>query len=104
MPDFIASEDWLTCRTHSKLSFYAALSRCPNLDNHLHDSICICTIDTLLGFLSNLGVFAVGGARGYIHVEMSRLVGKPTMWFPNGSDTNRAVQAQKMPRGLKFWI
>ena len=26
------------------------------------------------------------------------------MWFPNGSDTNRAVQAQKMARGLKFWI
>ena len=24
--------------------------------------------------------------------EMSRLVGKPTMWFPNRSDTNRAVQ------------
>ena len=25
--------------------------------------------------------------------DMSRLVGKPTMWFPNRSDTNRAVQA-----------
>ena len=35
---------------------------------------------------------------------MSRLVGKPTMWFPNRSDPNRPVQAQKMARGLKFWI
>ena len=35
---------------------------------------------------------------------MSRLVGKPTMWFPNRSDTNRPVQAQKRARSLKFWI
>ena len=34
---------------------------------------------------------------------MSRLVGKPTMWFPNRFNTNRAVQAQKMARSLKFW-
>ena len=35
---------------------------------------------------------------------MSRLVGKPTMWFPNRSDTNRAVQAQKTARSMKFRI
>ena len=35
--------------------------------------------------------------------HMSHLVGKPTMWFPNRSDTNRAVQAQKTARSLKFW-
>ena len=35
---------------------------------------------------------------------MSRLVGKPTMWFPSRSDTNRPVQSQKMARSLKFWI
>ena len=35
---------------------------------------------------------------------MSGLVGKPTMWFPNRSDTNRAVQAQKRPRSLKFGV
>ena len=34
---------------------------------------------------------------------MSRLVGKQTMWFPNRSDTNQAVQAQKMARSLTFW-
>ena len=34
----------------------------------------------------------------------SRLVGKPTMWFPNRSDTNRPVQAQKRARCLKFRI
>ena len=26
------------------------------------------------------------------------------MWFPNRSDTNRSVQAQKRARSLKFWI
>ena len=31
-------------------------------------------------------------------------MGKPTMWFPNRSDTNRAVQAQKMARDWKFWF
>ena len=38
--------------------------------------------------------------------QMSRLVRKPTMWFPNRSDTNRPVQAQKRARSLKlkFWI
>ena len=35
---------------------------------------------------------------------MSHLVRKPTMWFANRSDTNRAVQSQKMVRGWKFWI
>ena len=31
-------------------------------------------------------------------------MGKQTMWFPNRSDTNRAVQAQKRARSLKFRI
>ena len=35
---------------------------------------------------------------------MSHLVGKPTMWFPNRSDTNGPVQAQKRARSLKFRI
>ena len=26
----------------------------------------------------------------------------PTFWFPTRSDTNQAVQLQKMARGLKF--
>ena len=29
---------------------------------------------------------------------------KPTFWFPTWSDTNQAVQLQKIARGLKFWI
>ena len=37
------------------------------------------------------------------NLHMSRLLGKPTMWFQNRSDTNRPVQAQKMARSLKFW-
>ena len=35
---------------------------------------------------------------------MSRLVGKPTMWFPSRSDTNRPVQSQKTARSMKFRI
>ena len=35
---------------------------------------------------------------------LSRLVGKQTMWFTSRSDTNRAVQAQKQARSLKFQI
>ena len=29
---------------------------------------------------------------------------KPTFWFPTSSDTNQAVQLQKMARGLNFRI
>ena len=29
---------------------------------------------------------------------------KPTFWFPTWSDTNQAVQLQKMARVLKSWI
>ena len=29
---------------------------------------------------------------------------KPTFWLPTWSDTNQAVQQQKMARGLKFCI
>ena len=39
-----------------------------------------------------------------IHLHLSRLVGKPTMWFPNRSDTNQLVQAQERARSLKFRI
>ena len=35
---------------------------------------------------------------------MSHIMRKPTIWFPNRSDTYRAVHAQKMARGWKFWI
>ena len=36
--------------------------------------------------------------------KLSRLMGKPTMWFLNRSDINRAVQPQKIARSLKFPI
>ena len=36
--------------------------------------------------------------------HMSRDVRKQTFWFPTLSDTNKAVQPQKMARGLKFQI
>ena len=37
-------------------------------------------------------------------VDMSRVMRKPMFWFPTRSDTNQAVQLQKMARGLKFRI
>ena len=36
--------------------------------------------------------------------DESACLRKPTMWFPNRSDTNRPVQAQKQARSLKFRI
>ena len=36
--------------------------------------------------------------------RVSRLVGKPTMWFLNSSNTNQAVQSQKTARSMKFRI
>ena len=35
---------------------------------------------------------------------LSRVMRKPTFWFPTWSDTNQTVQLQKMARGLKFRI
>ena len=42
----------------------------------------------------------------FVHTikHMSCLVGKPTVWFPNRSDTNQAVQAPKTATGWKLWI
>ena len=37
-------------------------------------------------------------------IIMSLCVRKPTVWVPTWSDSNRAVQSQKMVRGWKFWI
>ena len=36
--------------------------------------------------------------------HLSLCVRKPTIWVPTWSDTNRAVQSQKMVRGWKFLI
>ena len=36
--------------------------------------------------------------------KMRCVMRKPTFWFPTWSDTNQAVQLQKMARGLKFQI
>ena len=49
-----------------------------------------------------LSVFVVGA---YVtKVKMSRVVRKQTFWFPTWSDTNQAVQLQKIDRGLKFRV
>ena len=33
-------------------------------------------------------------------IDVSHVVGKPTMWFPKRSDTSQAVQAQKMAKEI----
>ena len=53
----------------------------------------------LVTYISNIDYYA----REPCH-DLSHIIRKPTMWFLNRSDTNQAVQAQKMVRGLKFWI
>ena len=40
----------------------------------------------------------------HLFLYMSRVMIKPTFWFLTWSDTNRAVQLQKMARDLKFRI
>ena len=37
-------------------------------------------------------------------LDMCRVMRKPTFWFLTWSDTNKAVQLQKMARGLNFLI
>ena len=39
-----------------------------------------------------------------VNAPMSRVMSKPTFWFPTWSGTNQTVQIQKMARGLKFRI
>ena len=41
---------------------------------------------------------------GITYYNMSHVMRKPTFWFLTWSDTNQAVQLQKMARGLKFRI
>ena len=36
--------------------------------------------------------------------HLSLVLRKPTFWFPTWSETNQAVQLQKIARGLKFRI
>ena len=38
----------------------------------------------------------------FVFLYLSCLMGKPTMWFLNRSDTNQAVQAQKNARDWKY--
>ena len=59
---------------------------------------CACTAQ----FVSDLFGNHIVGFLMMRHKQMSRLMGKPAMWFPNRSDTNRPVQAQKQARSMKF--
>ena len=46
----------------------------------------------------------LGTAQIVCLLQMSRVMRKPTFWFPTRSDTNQAVQLQKIARGWKFQI
>ena len=35
---------------------------------------------------------------------LNHVMKKQTIWLPNRSDTNRAIQAHAIARNLKFWI
>ena len=45
-----------------------------------------------------------GSFQGENAANLSCVMRKPTFWFPTRSDTNQAVQLQKMAKGLKFQI
>ena len=40
----------------------------------------------------------------FIKIIFEPCLRKPMFWLPTWSDTNQAVQLQKMAKGLKFWI
>ena len=44
------------------------------------------------------------GTNSNCNTQMSCVMRKPTFWFPTWSNTNQAVQLQKMDRGLKSGI
>ena len=79
-----------------------ALDRVRNGNLHLTYTQCETLVKKLLKkcFCS---IEIVSKEERLVH-NLSRLVGKPKMWFPNRSDTNQAVQSQKQARSFKFRI
>ena len=55
---------------------------------------------------ADIGVIGPGQLLSYLRTiqNMSLVMRKPTFWFSTWSDTNQAVQLQKIARGLKFRI
>ena len=86
------TEQLLTGRLYTKI----------NGDNLL--SIAYYTLQTIFNIFSHVSRKCLEIRISLHHSYFSRLVGKPTMWFPTSSDTNRPVQAQKRARSLKFRI
>ena len=68
---------------------------------HVPLNICIFQLCTSHLYSGPLGGQRI--ARLLMFQYLSRLVGKPTMWFPTRSNINRPVQLQKKARSLKFW-
>ena len=49
-------------------------------------------------------IYVIFDSLQHMKVNLSRVMRKPMFWFPTWSDTNQAVQLQKMARSLKFRI
>ena len=90
------------------------MSRAPSVHYSCPSVTLTCQIMNFHRFFAQISLFHVSEfVRGWgqnrntiasVAHKLSHLVGKPTMWFPNRSDTNPAVQAQKQARNLKFRI
>ena len=75
-------------------------------DPEFEESKYVLTSPRSLEASSRLGVKVTRGTtyEGFRGPLMSRIMRKPTFWFPTWPNTDQAVQLQKMARGLKFRI
>ena len=75
-------------------------------------SLCLVLMEVAKGlcfFMQTVKTDQTGQMQGRLiyaghKAQMSRIMRKPTFWFPTWFDSNQAVQLQKMARGLKFQI
>ena len=81
---------------HMELEYLAKPDFLIRLERLLYGQVFHCP----LNYTTDIIHMLCKGRRNY----MSLSVRKPTIWVPTGSDTNQAVQSQKMDRGWKFQI
>ena len=82
----------------------------------LYSTVCVRPVSFLITWLISatlvISCLQITSERASIRVgksvyhgyNLSWVMRKPTIWFRNRSDTYRAVLAQKMVRGWKFWF
>ena len=90
--------------------FFLCFSHCKSMraicchGNHNFDTICSKNLMQSIPLPSDGSHKILSRSARLIQKYLSRLAGKPTMWFPNRSGTNPLVQVQKRARSLKFLI